>query len=262
MSRRSLARTVIEGGRCGHYKAERDARIQEERAASRVFLHRLCLDPEAWDDGAEAPRRTHVAACFADRLGPIYRFLDSRVGRPWSAVRSELFQKFDSRTTPGRHVLHDHLLRDVCESSEPDAVAARYKSYAVDAEGRLTKNAPPPWKRHWKSASRPRPNYAAIAVWLAGRKVGRPGGGSRLFWFVPTSNPSRITSKATKRSDGIEYIWKDVCGGEIVASWLSFRQDAALGPRDEGIFLALPADVQEKLLAMAPVARIASPAPR
>jgi hypothetical protein len=248
MSTKNLARSVIEGGRCGHNQCERDARMTSARAAKRAFLTRLENDPDIWDDDA-APERRSLTPCFADKLSPIYRFLDSKVGRPWSAVRSELFQKFDTRTTPGRHVLFDHLLRDVCENSDASAEARRYKSYAVDAEGRLVKitsSSSLGWRRKFT-----RTNYHPIAAWLEGRKVGRRG--AKLYWFVPTGDDaSRVKAIATKYNDGIQYVSKDFLGADAPATWASFRQDRALSSREEEVFRALPEAVQEKLIAMAP----------
>src|SRR5208337_231027 len=136
MATRSLARTVIEGGRCGYYKSECNESIRGERAANRVYLRAVANDPEHAEDHVE-PRRKVVSVCFKDKLHPIYKFLDSKVGRDWNTVRSELFAKFDTRTTPGRHVLFDHLLRDVRESLEP--LDHEYAKYFVDAEGTLCK---------------------------------------------------------------------------------------------------------------------------
>src|SRR5271156_720922 len=112
MSTKNLSRTVIEGGRCGYYKSEVHACARSERSELRAHLRSLALDPEL-EENLTHPKRQPVTLCFSDKLRPIYRFRDSRVGRDWDATRSELFDKFDTRTTPGRHVLFDHLLRDV-----------------------------------------------------------------------------------------------------------------------------------------------------
>ena len=41
------------------------------------------------------------------------RWLRAQIGRPWNTVRSELVQRFDRRTTAGRHLLCDHLLHEI-----------------------------------------------------------------------------------------------------------------------------------------------------
>lgn len=45
---------------------------------------------------------------FTDVLGPIYRFLDKQVGRPWNKVYSELCQYLDKRKLTHAHVF-DHI---------------------------------------------------------------------------------------------------------------------------------------------------------
>ena len=180
MTTKNLSRTVIEGGRTGSYKAECQKRIRQERAAWRSQALAIARDPESWEDDLPAIRDP-VYPDFADKLNPIYRFLDSRIGKPWDGVRSELFARFDTRTTPGRHVLHDHLLRDVSES--PDGLQYRYgfkfqSRYYRDAEGTLRSGSE--WHgRSWQSSwsKNVRFDLHPVARWLGARKVGRAGAG-------------------------------------------------------------------------------------
>jgi hypothetical protein len=44
---------------------------------------------------------------FSDRLGPLRRYLDKQVGRPWSKVEGEFRKALDTSTVIGRH-LWDH----------------------------------------------------------------------------------------------------------------------------------------------------------
>jgi hypothetical protein len=44
---------------------------------------------------------------FSDRLGPLQRYLEKQVGRPWSKVEGEFLKALDTRTVIGRH-LWDH----------------------------------------------------------------------------------------------------------------------------------------------------------
>ncbi|NEO84155.1 MAG: hypothetical protein F6J87_07870, partial [Spirulina sp. SIO3F2] len=44
----------------------------------------------------------------SDHLGPLRKFLRSKVGQPWDEVYSELCQKLDRKTLLGQHVI-DHL---------------------------------------------------------------------------------------------------------------------------------------------------------
>lgn len=45
---------------------------------------------------------------FTDVLGPIYRFLNKQVGRPWNKVYSELCEQLDKRKLTHKHVF-DHI---------------------------------------------------------------------------------------------------------------------------------------------------------
>jgi len=49
---------------------------------------------------------------FTDVLGPIYRWLDKQVGRPWNASYSELCEVLDKRKLTHAHVI-DHVFREV-----------------------------------------------------------------------------------------------------------------------------------------------------
>lgn len=65
---------------------------------------------------------------FSDLLGPLQRFLRSKVGRPWDEVYSEMKQCLDSRKVTGQHIF-DHVKWEV----ESDPVIGEdgkiYKSY-------------------------------------------------------------------------------------------------------------------------------------
>jgi len=49
---------------------------------------------------------------FSDRLGPLERYLDKQVGRPWRKVEGEFFKALDTSTVIGKH-LWDHARRMV-----------------------------------------------------------------------------------------------------------------------------------------------------
>lgn len=186
MSTKNLARTVIEGGRCGRYKVEVADFKGSERAANQNYMRLVETDPEAWDD-LVVPERKVAYACFADKLNPAQKFLDSNVGRPWSKVKSELHQKFDARTTPGRHVLFDHLFRDVAVGLQPDTPYRRFFRWFVDGHGilRKTKENKTP-KNKPKSKSKQLPwTKEGVAKWLGNRKVRRCG--EKFVWLVPTN---------------------------------------------------------------------------
>ncbi len=287
MATKNLSRTVIEGGRCAHYQSEVRESIRGERAHGRTYLRAVANDPELADE-CVAPKRKVVSPCFADKLRPIYGFLDSRLGRNWDTVRSELFAKFDTRTTPGRHVLFDHLLRDVRESQE--VLDRRYARYFVDAQGRLCKDKDRDRRPRYTT---PPCNLHRVAAWLGHRKVGTLG--ARFVWFVPTSGRvcavhegygtivyavADVDGKPIRDVDLLRAVSADQSAhaqasgkvasklaianelsplsrwwrprGKLLLTRVSFRQSNVLDARDEAFFLALPAHVQKMLVDMAP----------
>jgi len=123
-------------------------------------------------DERHEPVRAHVYKGFSDKLSPAERWLDHQVGRPWDAVRSELFARFDARTVAGRHVLYGHIL---------EWVEGRWyhaRKYEVDAGGVLRRL--PRRARTRRHACR----HVSGDAWVGERRVGERG--ESWFWFVPT----------------------------------------------------------------------------
>jgi hypothetical protein len=213
MSTKNLARTVIEGGRYSGNKTDRYLSNAEERARVRNYIQEVTLDPENYEEYDVEPRE-HVWKGFKDKLGPMYRWLQSQVGRPWNEVRSEVAQKFDTRTTAGRHIVHDHLLQSV--QTGPEAGYGRYSvpgdetssysdhEYYVDAEGILCKKRYLGRRRYPGYERLPDYDTNRLANWLNGRCVGRVG--DKFFWFVPVG-------KAKKhRGMSRDYNWRTQWG--------------------------------------------------
>jgi hypothetical protein len=73
---------------------------------SRRRLQRFDID--------ELPRRESLRPYgsqtkeFSDLLGPLHRFLESRVGRPWNSVHAEICQRICKRSAVQSHLL-DHV---------------------------------------------------------------------------------------------------------------------------------------------------------
>ncbi|MBD1921427.1 hypothetical protein H6F77_10030 [Microcoleus sp. FACHB-831] len=66
------------------------------------------LTEEAIVDGLLSPyliKPRHTTKHFSDHLGPLYRWLRSKVGQRWDDAYSELCRSLDSSTITGRHVL-------------------------------------------------------------------------------------------------------------------------------------------------------------
>jgi hypothetical protein len=134
MSTKHLARTVIEGGRCPGNRWFRRFSNKQERTAERQLSNRLARLREL--DGALYEPRRPLRASFCDKLNPAERWLRSQVGRPWNKVRGELLQRFDTRTTAGRHVVFGHLIPSV----QVDATVTRFLrwfDFKVDRHGIL-----------------------------------------------------------------------------------------------------------------------------
>lgn len=176
MSTKNLSRTVIEGGRAHGNRWERRDSNAQARTHTRQLSRELCRAREL-DDVVYAPRRA-VPRQFHDKLAPAERWLHSQVGRPWNKVRGELVARFDARTTAGRHVLFDHLLPDVEESSP-----WRRPKFRVDRRGILKRT--PPRRRAGYCVPDPLSEpQDELERWLRGRAIGNVG--VALYWFVPT----------------------------------------------------------------------------
>jgi hypothetical protein len=175
MSTKDLSRTVIEGGRShGNCHDRRDSHRGERRGVHQA-LDQIRDDHDA-DEILLAPRR-QVSSSFYDKLAPAERWLRKQAGRPWDKVRGELFARFDTRTTAGRHIVFDHLLASV----QVEALAPRWSRLImfVGRGGilRVVERAPRsprmwPWTR------------PAWLDWLAGRRIATRG--PVRFWLEPT----------------------------------------------------------------------------
>lgn len=189
MSKKRMNRTIIEGGRTSHNKWERRMSYQLERAQNREYLANVEKNLDYANSFAE-PQRVKVHKDFSDKLNPMYRWLDAQVGKVWNDVRSEISQKFDTRTVAGRHIVYDHLLSSVEEVPdlrylkyypEPeDNATSRYKNDFYVEDGLLKKRTYIPRNKN----KIPKFNTQSIVNWLHNRIVGKVG--NKLFWFLPT----------------------------------------------------------------------------
>jgi len=179
VSRKNLSRTVIEGGRYYSNCWLRRASHGVERATTREWLDRVAVDLEE-ADATVAPSRPHVRKMFHDKLAPAHRWLVAQVGRPWSAIYSELCARFDTRTVAGRHVVHDHMLQWVRKHDELDRRHSR-RDLIVDAHGILRK---PRW--FGRSYSKLR---AHVLGWAAGRVCALTDRGWWWFRHEPHGRP-------------------------------------------------------------------------
>lgn len=96
----------------------------------------------AWSAGGYDPDRDYappaitskkiVRKHFSDRLGPLKRYLQTQVGRPWSKIEGEFRKSMDTTTIIGRH-LWDHARRMVCRDVRigPDGRPFSLRGYPV-----------------------------------------------------------------------------------------------------------------------------------
>jgi hypothetical protein len=199
MSKKNLSRTVIEDGRYTGNKRERRNSHAENRAELRNYMQEVRLDPDNYDEYDIEPTQ-HVYKGFKDKLRPMYRWLNSQVGRSWDEVYSDVRKSFDTRTTAGRHIVFDHLLSSV-EITEnprfrwsyrPEDPTTSYSDndFYVDAEGILQK------KRYLGRRSYrnkvPSWDTKQLANWLNGRIVGKVGKvGNKFFCFSPVGKAKK-----------------------------------------------------------------------
>jgi hypothetical protein len=288
VSKKRLSRTVIEGGRYSYNKWERRTSSQKQRAQTREYLNNINKDVDYADECSE-PNREKVYKGFRDKLGPMYRWLHAQVGRVWNDVRSEVTQKFDSRTTAGRHILYDHLLSSVEEvldvrykryypnSSIDNHTQSHYKNdFYVDDSGILRQKTFIPRNNN----KIPKFDTQRLANWLGGRVVGQVG--EKLFWFVPADkNKKRGGTNHKWKTEwakntyytyygnyGLTYLYsysapiyeKDKDGiSRIVGYQLTwqqgrpnFRQDKKLDDKDIQFWNSIPGYYQTKVLEFSP----------
>jgi hypothetical protein len=147
--------------------------------------------------------------------------MQSQVGRPWAKVRSELFQRFDGRTTAGRHILFDHLLRSV--QTGGIARSPWWFDFQVDRHGilRTVQHPRQQWKR-CPPAPLPEPE-SVLLDWIGTRRVGERD--THLFWFVPT--PAGAFRQASRLDETDAARWRSL------PIWFRERWDAFAPPRPE-----------------------------
>lgn len=201
MSKKNLAGTTIEGGRAGSNKWDRRNSHTQERRSSRDFCNKVKIDPELADE-EDIETKDKVYKEFNDKLSPMNRWIESKVGELWSEVRAEIFKKFDSRTTAGRHILFDHLLSSIVETQsgfnqygyivDPEIEIANnnngenyyyrrsYHEYYVDQKGILCKVIRD--RRKYEKITEA--DYRAAGDFLNGCMIMEKGG--VLSWVCPT----------------------------------------------------------------------------
>lgn len=120
------------------------------------------------EEGERSPRRASTSRHrggtreFSDLLGPLRRFLDSRVGRPWDAVYSELRAGLSPKSQIHMHILQhvDHMVATRPGDTGPLYVDPRTGLLRRGVGWRLIRD--PEWRDH-----------VSVRRFLQ-RRVGRP----------------------------------------------------------------------------------------
>lgn len=179
MSKKMLSRSILEGGRANSF--ERRDSMGPERAAARNFAAKCKIDPDLADE-LVIEEREKVCKEFKDKTACAERWLESHVGLLWDETYSKMREMFDARTTAGRHILFDHLLRDVTPHQWD---YHGYGKFVVDDDGILCNRAD---GRRYRYREKKYPfvverTNAEVNHWLADRIVKVDG--NNLFWMVP-----------------------------------------------------------------------------
>lgn len=216
MSTKRLSRTVIEGGRHHWSKFSRRNSHKEARAEERAFMSKVKLDPENYEEEM-APELRPAIKDFDDKLGPMYAWLEAQVGKKWADIRSEIAEKFDIRTTAGRHITFDHLLYNINDTlsgfdkwgyiakNKDNIYHGRNSDYYVNEDDILCKIPPREKYKYYYTVSKE--ELEAIGKWLNGRMIGEKGG--VLYWVLPSDNLAIWESKWTSESYHMKYGWRD-----------------------------------------------------
>lgn len=124
MSTKYLARTAIEGGRAKSQRTDERDWTRSERGRWNRYLDECCTDREVSEDWTPDDRQIHGRPRFRDKLKPVYRWIQSRVGKSWADVRSEIKKNFDIRTTAGRHIVYCHLLSEIHGAGAKETISS------------------------------------------------------------------------------------------------------------------------------------------
>lgn len=126
--RSDFSKVVTERPRHGSWKSHRLVR--------RAIKPNFDEDTAGHKEGMRRPYgRGYDYKEFSDLLGPLYRFLQSRVGRRWDNVHSEICANLKGRNTQQQHIL-DHLYRYVDtniaidEDGKPYSKPTRFRCYS------------------------------------------------------------------------------------------------------------------------------------
>ena len=131
--RQDMAKVVTERPRYGHASRSKKTGLKVRRYNGEDHLDDL---PKRLPSSRH---RQHGwdAKEFSDRIGPLKKFLQSRVGQHWDRVYSELSRSLDKRSITGLHIW-DHVWMEV----ENDCV--------IGPDGLIYQNNPRAFNKFWR----------------------------------------------------------------------------------------------------------------
>ena len=146
--RSDMQKVIVERPRWG-------SRRKSLKTAQRLDPRRV-VDDLDFDSGPNRAPASRHEKHFNEHLQPLWRFLRSNLGRPWSKVHSEIRSRLDSRSVLGSHVL-DHLDWEVATRCFLDGKQVMARSYGAahavqgfyvhPKTGSLLEAPRPSWKR-------------------------------------------------------------------------------------------------------------------
>lgn len=164
--RADMAKVIVERPRHGH------ATLHYRRPRGTVEQ----LEELPAIEGIRNVRRNRDWKEFSDLLGPLRRFVQSNVGRPWDKVYSEICERLKPTSTAQQHVL-DHLKGMVETKTRrlPDGTVVAHKNYGgisevfdtfyVDPDSGILRDTGTP-QRRWRSIHRQEQAQKAAEIFL------------------------------------------------------------------------------------------------
>lgn len=97
--RSDMHKVIVERPRCGRSRAE------PVKTGGPVAVRSAVEEQDDFDSGPKRAPRFDKDKYFNEHLGPLKRFLNRQVGRPWDKVYAEICAGIDRRSVIGAHVL-------------------------------------------------------------------------------------------------------------------------------------------------------------
>lgn len=193
MGTKNLAKTLVDGKK--YRNDDWDVKSNKSlRAAERAYLTKVRLDPENFDEEFLEEKVQRHDGTVRNKSSAVFRWLNAQVGRSWNEVRKEIFEKFNEKSSTGRHLIYDIMLRNVVATNSgwdnrgnnlwDEKSSARWywrsKEYFVNEEGILSHTD----RKHHISSRISNEEYEFVGNVLNGRMIGYVDG--QLHWFAPT----------------------------------------------------------------------------